>query len=216
MKNNFVISIALKFFIFVCILLVLSAVGLIVKSCTDCNCPPTKTFEYSISSFSVNQLERGDLMWIMNNIQQAGGNLIEFREDFGVCIAFEIENTIIANYKPVYSLFIQSAYADCPPGTFYPKNRIISIQVFSDKNFSETYPAGMDIAEFFKIYEGGSRLASFESYVNLAPSFSSPPDIWFRCVLTATAIEANEYKFTFVVGLSDERILEQSIKAILE
>ena len=214
MKNNYVIAKAMKFFRMIGILFVVS---LTMDRCgMDCReCPDVESFKYTISSFSITPLNREQLLKIMNNIQQAG-NMIEFRKDFGVNFLFETEQ--IANRKPVHSLFIQSAYAcKCPAPMFYPKDSIVSIQIYSDKSFDETHPAGANIAEFFKIDEF-SQLTSFEDYLKYtAPAFTSLfPYSWFRCVLTATTIEEGEYEFTFVVGLSDDRILEQSIKTILE
>jgi hypothetical protein len=121
---------------------------------------------------------------------------------------------------------MQSAYAcDCEGDIYYPKDKVVSIQVFSDKDFDETHPAGSDIAEFFKIRELGNyvqnqwqlTLVSFESYFEYpAQTFSGNPHIEIPCVLTATTIEAGEYEFTFVFKLSDERTLEQSMKSVLE
>jgi len=118
----------------------------------------------------------------------------------------------------VNSLFIQSAYAcDCEDAGYYLKERVTSIQVFSEKDFDETHPTSTDIAEFFKVYKGSGILTSFESYVKyLEPTFYTIIDLQFRCVLTANVFETGEYEFTFVVGLSDGRELKQSIKAVLE
>ena len=213
-------SIAKKFFRMVCILLVLVVVSLTVENCSDRNCPKHKMIEYSFSSFSVSQLEQSTLIWIMNQVQQAEDNPIEFRKDFGVNIGFETEKTVIANCEPVHPfniLFIQPAYADCVEDTYIPKENITSIQVYSDKDFYESYPAGTDIGDFFKIFGGNSRLTSFENFLK-SPTihYQAGLGLWFRCVLTATAIETGEYEFTFVIRLSDERILEQSIKTTLD
>ena len=222
MKNNtmknFVTSIAaltLKFFRMIGILLIFLVIGLTMERC--CRCPKTKSFEYSISSLSVEQLDHETLIWLMNKLQQAG-NPIEFRKDFGVVFLFETASTVIANSNSIHSFFIQSAYAcDCEAPTHYPKESITSIKVFSDKDFGETHPAGTNISDFFKIEDSRSQLTSFENYLEyFPPSFDGGVSLWFRCLVTATTIEAGEYDFTFVVELTDERIFEQSIKAVLE
>jgi hypothetical protein len=214
----------MKFFRVIGILLILLVVSLTTKRCsTDRNCPKVKSYESSFSSFEIHQLDGEELISIMNpsGVVAPSG----CRKDFGIEFVFEMENTEIANCKPVHSLFIQSAYADCPTPNYNPKERIISIQVFSDKGFDETHPAGTNITEFFKIYETEYKqnqwyviLIPFESYFKSLPAYfdSKPSFIKYLCVLTATTIEAGEYEFTFVVSLSDERTLEKSIKAVLE
>ena len=205
----------MKFFRKIGVLLILFVVSLTIETCINCKCPKIKSFEYSISSFNIIQ---SDLIGI--NVPP------ECRKDFAIWFVFETENTAIANCKPVNSLFMQSAYAcDCSGDMYYPKDKIVSIQVFSDKDFDETHPAGSDIAEFFKIRELGNyiqnqwqlTLVSFESYFEYPPqTFSGSPHIEIPCVLTATTIEAGEYEFIFVFKLSDERTLEQSMKSVLE
>jgi len=190
------------------ILLILFVVSLITERCgLYCECPKPKSFEYSISSFSFKQYDG----------LAALPSYVECRRDFGIRLVFETEKTVIANCKPLNSLFMQSAYAcSCNNDTYYPKDSIISIQVFSDKDFGETHPAGTDIAEFFKVLTGiHGPIISFESY------FERPIEDWrvlsdFVCVLTETNIKTGEYEFTFVVNLSDGRTLKQSIKTILK
>ena len=206
----------MKFFRVIEIFLFLFVVSLTTERCgMNCKCPKSQSFEYSISSFNIIQ---SDLIGI--NVPP------ECRKDFAIWFVFETENTAIANCKSVNSLFMQSACAcDCEGDIYYPKDKVVSIQVFSDKDFGETHPAGSDIAEFFKIRELGNyvqnqwqlTLVSFESYFEYpAQTFSGNPHIKFPCVLTATTIDAGEYEFTFVFKLSDERTLEQSMKSVLE
>ena len=199
----------MKFFRIIGVFLTLFVVNLVFESCIDNRCPKSKKFEYSILSFSLTQLDLE--VWF-----SALPDYVEFRRDFGVQFIFETEKTVMAkNCKPVNSLFMRSVYAlDCVPDTYFPKEKIISIQVFSDKDFGETHPAGTDVAEFFKVLMGFD-IVSFESF------FENPVEelsflLNFVCVLTATNIKAGEYEFTFVVNLSDERTLEQSIKSVLE
>ena len=221
----------MKFIRIIGILLILFVVSLTAERCFKCKCPKIKTVECSISSFSINQLDGEELKRIMAGSLPAGvvDNPLECRKDFGIEFVFETKNTVIANCKPVNSLFIQSAYAcECEEYQYYAREGIISILVFSDKDFDETHPAGTDITEFFKIHEWDAtqypylaKLTSFESYFKYprpSPASVIYHDYWYRfyCVLMATDIEAGEYEFTFVVNLSDERTLEQSIKAVLQ
>ena len=141
------------------------------------------------------------------------------RKDFGLWIAFYAD-PIVAKRHPLNSLFIQSAYAlDCVGDICSVKDSIISIQVFSDKDFGET-SAGSDIAEFFRLLKWdehslSSKLISFEDYLGFPkPDFGESRNFSIRCFLTNIAIEPGEYEFTFVVGLSDERTLTQSIKTV--
>jgi len=202
----------MKFIRIIGILFVLFVVSLITEKCVIdgfddyCKCPKSESFEYSISSFSFKQYDG----------LAALPSYVECRRDFGIWFVFETEKTVIANCKPLNSLFMQSAYAcSCINNAYYPKDRIISIQVFSDKDFGETHPSGTDIADFFNVLMGiHGGIISFESF------FEHPIPYWsvlsdFVCVLTATTIKAGEYEFTFVVNLSDERTLEQSIKTVL-
>ena len=203
----------------------LSIAGSIVESCL--RCPKYQPGEYSLSSFYTSPLSNKEIMSVIGGEQYAGEtNPYPFRTDFGVYIYFQCktDSTIEANYKPVNSLFIQSAYAfncgDRP--IFYPIDSIISIQVFSDKDFGETHLAGTDIAKFFKICEWNyatrvPSLTSFEDYLKRpAPILNGFYAIYFHCLITATNVESGEHNFRFVVKLSDERILEQSIKGVLE
>ena len=219
MKNiiiNLVKPIAMKIFRMIGLLLFLFIVSLTVGNCLPRKCRKTYKYEYSISSFSIRNFNRKELIWINYYIQQAGIT-IECRNDFGVDLVFETENTLIANCQPVNYLFMQSAHADCPFDMYYPKENIISIQIFSDRDFCETHPSGTNIVEFFKIYDGAPLyLISFEDYLKYPLPTDGRFYLQFRCVLTTAAIEAGEYEFTFVVELSDERIFEQSIKSVLQ
>ena len=196
----------MRIFRIIGILLFLLVVSLIMERC--CKCSNPKSIEYSILSFSFKQYDGLSVI----------PEYVECRKDFGIWFIFETEKKVIANCKPVIFLIMQSAYAvcECIEDTYYPKDKIISIQVFSDKDFGETHPSGTDISEFFKILVGiHGGLISFESY------FERPTDDWrvlsdFVCVITTTPIKAGEYEFTFVVSLSDGRTLEQSIKAVLK
>jgi len=215
----------MKIFKIIAIWVTLLVVSVAIESCF--NCPETFSFQYSLSSFEIHPIDKETIMSLMGNGRSdADSNPLVFRKDFGVEIKF-IADIKLANSGCAGSFFMQSAYAwSCEPDYFYPKNSIVSIQVFSDKDFGEKYPAGSNIAEFFQIREwpGGYYeetpfpwLTSFEEYFKRpAPVFSSNFDYSIICLLTATTIEAGEYKFNFVIKLSDDRIIEQSITAVLQ
>ena len=206
------------------ILLSLLIISLIVESCL--RCPERQYGEYSLSSIDILPFGNERIMMMMRGI--AGGaenNPHIFRKDCGVDIWFRFTTeTIAAEYKPVKSLFIQSAYAwQCGNDpVLYPIDSVISVQVFSDKDFGETHLAGTDIAEFFKIREWDGKtpfpkLTSFEEYLKRpARIIYNSYSTHLCCLITATNVEYGEHNFHFVVKLSDERILEQSVKGILE
>lgn len=201
------------------------SISLTFETCLLCKCGPPSSFEYSIVSFDTYLLDKEAIKSYMEGHNDASGEnpMNAIREDFGIQIVFETLTLPIAKCKPVSFSLIQSAYAcSCEDGMFYPKESIVSVQVFSNKSFGETYPTGSDVAEFFQVREWDGRtsypwLSSFKNY------FEHPADIanegfFFNiyCFLTAKNIEGGEYEFTFVVKLSDDRVLEQSIKAVLE
>jgi len=201
----------MEFFKKIGILLILFIVGLTIETCNkevlyECNCPESK-YECSILSFSVDQVNEDDLS------RRPIPESLECRKDFALVFKFDVERTFIAKCKPVHSLFLQSAFACSCYSPSYLKESIISIQVFSDKDFGETHPAGTDIAELFKILIGGTKLLSFEDFIEL-PDITSY--LRFACVLTETSIDEGEYEFTFVVNLADERSYEQSVKNIFK
>jgi len=208
----------------IAVLLSISIVSLIVQSCFCTKYPPGK---YSLLSFSVSPLDSERIIRVIGGTLYTGETEpYPFRTDFGVRISFQykIDSTIVTKHEPVKSLFIQSAYAliTCPGPIFYPIDSITSIQVFSDKDFGETHLAGADISEFFKIREWNGQtpfpwLTSFEDYLKRpATILDGSIFIYFRCLITATDVEAGEHNFRFVVRLSDERVLEQSVKGVLE
>ncbi len=210
--------------LFVAILSLLAA-GLIIESC--CKCEELPPSEYSFSSFEIHPMDNKAIMSAMEGYVGAGGadeNPFVFRKDFGVAIEFiAYDVNMLANCRHAGSFF-PSAYAcECPGSILYPKDSIVSIQVFSDKDFDETHLAGADIAEFFQIREWDSHtsspwLTSFESYFKRpAPVFYEGGFYWWiTCLLTATNLKSGEYEFHFVVRLSDKRTLEQSVKAVLQ
>jgi hypothetical protein len=194
----------------IAVLLTLFIVGFIIESCIKCE--KVFSFEYSLSSFELHPMDSEVIMWITDD-------LLVFRKDFGVEIEFKADINLLANCQHFSSFFIQSAYAwSCAHDTYYPKDYIVSVQVFSNKDFDETHPAGSNVVEFFQIRGwGGGGFHSFEEFLKYpAPEFSNMSSFRFTCLTTATALEAGEYEFNFVVTLSDERVLEQSIKAVLE
>jgi len=206
-----------RFFKIIGLWLILSAISLTANRCKH-KCDDTP-IEYSILSFSLTELGKEHLQWINEEIHP-----LECRTDFGVAVRFKSRYEKIVNYKPVNSFFIQSAYAtsiDCPEVKYYLLDSIVSIRIFSDKDFGETHSAGTDIAEFFKIQYGiyGEEfdywtLTPLESFYKSSTSLQNHS--MFNCVIVPVAVEAGEYEFTFVVELSDERILTNSIKAVLK
>jgi len=107
---------------------------------------------------------------------------------------------------------MQSAFACSCYYPSYLKESITSIRVFSDKDFGETYPAGTDIADLFKILISGTKSISIEDFIDFHDIMTYHSK--FVCVLTENTIDEGEYEFTFVVDLADERTFEQSVTSI--
>jgi len=202
----------MRFFRIIGIFLILSVITLTTNRCYRCD---TTSIEYSILSFSFIELSEEYLKWLNEHIYP-----LECRTDFGVNVRFKTEQNRIADYKPANSFFIQSAYAarECIEPKYYPLDSIVSIQIFADRDFGETHSAGTDISEFFKIHGlkfDFPALVSLENFYKHTSIFLDN-HFMFNCVLVPVAVEAGEYEFTFVVELSDERTLTQSIKAVLK
>ncbi|MCL2073042.1 MAG: DUF5034 domain-containing protein [Marinilabiliaceae bacterium] len=209
------------------ILLVLLIADLIVSSCI--RCPETFSFEYSFTSLVLHPIDNEEIMSIMGcNVGDADANPHIFRKDFGITIEFKTSVTKLAQHKQVSSFIVQTAYAlDCEEDKYYAKENIVSIGVFSDKDFGETHPAGTNIADFFQIREYFGNIDEFGPFpwlVSFDDYFNRPQQEYdyvsfnhsYTCLITATDVETGEYEFNFVVKLSDDRILEQSITAILK
>ena len=215
----------MRIFRIITALLSLSIVNLIVESC----CPELQYEEYSLSSFSISPMDRNGIMRAIGGTQYRGEKEpYPFRTDFGVHFLFSCtckrNITSMAKDIPVKSLFLQPAFATtpCPKHIYYPKDSIVSIQVFSDKDFDQKHLAGTNVADFFKICKSYGPnyvpiLFPFEEYLKYpAPILRDEKVIDFFCLITATHVESGEYNFRFVIKLSDGRILEQSIKGVLD
>jgi len=200
---------------------------LITESCFF-RCDKVYSFEYSFSSFVIHPMYNEEIMLLMgSDIGGADENPLEFRKDFGFHIEFIADITKVAKNKQTNNSLIQSAYAwSCEDDTYYPKNYIVSIQVFSDKDFDETHPVGSDISKYFKIREWFGPgdgfnlfpwLTSFDDYFGIGGYESKGGfNNKITCLITATTIETGDYNFNIVVRLSDDTFLEQSVQAILE
>ena len=217
-----------------CILSILLIIG-IAESCIICpECNPVY-MDYTISSLTLLNVDCYDQKRV-NSFGEDENRPID-KIHYGIKMVFNTRDIYAAICEPTNSLFIQSAYAcDCSPDEFYPQESIISINIFSDKNFGETHKAGTDISDLFGIMvwqekeqvppfpvEWGWALIPFADYLErIVPTWYLAIDnhgnrfFDFTCLMVSPPSEAGEYEFTVVVILSDERILEQSIKAILE
>ncbi|MDG5768295.1 hypothetical protein QA596_12595 [Balneolales bacterium ANBcel1] len=107
--------------------------------------------------------------------------------------------------------FIQSAYA-CSPIDPVSDDKILDIQIYSDKDFSDEYPAGENLAELFEVYalymrEGPGRINLID-YIAEEPNVpdqlilllqSSPSktsDIQFSVRYLQDGEKLNEFEFT--------------------
>lgn len=191
------------------ILLVFWLVGVVVEGC---GCPDPSHITCSVSSLKLAHLDDGN--WTNNPVP---------RSHYGILIEFEMKH--IAKIQPSASL-IRSAHAmeQCRD-VYIPKDTITSIQFFTELNFDASHPAGTDISDHFmamkvnvdwpagtETYEDISLADALKRWCDLNRDGYIEP---LSCVLV-TPPDAGTYIFRVVVGLSDGRELEQSIKAILE
>ena len=202
------------------IVLILPIVGIIIEAC--CRCEKPSPYAYSLSSFELYPMDSSAILSLKGN-ENANNNPLVFRKDFGVGLKFNAMPETTAACKFSTPFFIQSAYAcSCVKGKGYPKDSVVSMQVFSDKDFGESHKVGSDISEFFQVREWSEHtsfpyLISFENYFKRpTPKLQDYFYFWITCLLTATTVEAGEYEFNFVATLSDGRVLEQSIHAVLK
>jgi hypothetical protein len=151
------------------------------------------------------------------------------RNHYGIRMDFDMETHVAGGWMP--SSFIQSANAmeECKD-EYIHQDTIVSVQIYSDRDFGISFPTGTDIVETFKIrehkstYNPSSQLLDekivftpIADYLNRTSNYLD--DKWYFLPLVCMLVtppDVGEYTLRVVVRLSDGRELEQSIKAILE
>jgi hypothetical protein len=201
-----------------CVLLIFFISGLIAESCLDCN---EQTFTCSISSLRLASLDEQKEYFEIAEDRPVS------RDHYGIRIDFDVETQIAECRR--HGAFMQSAHAMGQCRDYYTYNdSIASIRIFSNRDFGDSFPAGADISEAFKVLRWkatynpttqqiGNDTVFFPiaNYLNRL-YISIESDISpFDCKLV-TLPDAGEYTFTVVAALSDGRELEQSIKVTLE
>ncbi|MDR2928171.1 MAG: DUF5034 domain-containing protein [Cytophagaceae bacterium] len=217
-----------KLFKAACILLISFITALIAESCDlGAKCDALTYYDCNFKSL---------YLWQAENLgsDQAPAQVEPrrvLRENYGIYMSFEM-NIEVREVQPVEqtakrqrteSLFIQSAYAVAPECDFYTqKDTIEYIQIFSDRDFDTSHPAGSDITDCFYATEHytSENNVSVNDYLNELVKYYSRVDITWPVgvslyCMPKTPPDAGEYTFTVVAQLSDGRRLEQSIKAVL-
>jgi hypothetical protein len=161
----------------------------------------------------------------LKNLDNSGEKAIESeslqlnKNAYGIRLYLEREKVVVAQAKPINSIFIQSAYAtscECPPEFLYfPSDSIVSIKIFTVNNFDNQHLENSDVTDCFRV--GVS--STIESYVakmryTYAIDYAYGVEYWVQelklDLLLMTAPTANnKQQFEIQVALSDGRILKQ-------
>jgi hypothetical protein len=186
-------------------LLVFPVVGLMVEGCCiDCDreCEYITHYSCNISSLSLAQ--------VVNIGDEFPPALTEIRpelkENYGVEMLFNVEFYEDSAGQQVLAKF---PFSDCV--SYHAKDSVTSIQIFSNKEFSTSDSASVDVTDCFKIWQGAREPAPISQHLSWTYTYSTA----IKCLLTSPPTTAGQYTFTVVAQLSDGRKLEQSIEAVL-
>lgn len=162
---------------------------------TDLNCGPFpdkfRVLDFSTSIKNVTHYDSSSRNIQLSEIQS---DSIQF-DKFAIDMYPVTEVFFSSVFDKINFQFIQSAYA-CSPIVPASDDKILDIQIYSDKDFNAEYPAGENLAELFEVYalymrEGPRR-------VNLIDFITEEPNAPDQLILLLQSgpSEASEIQFT--------------------
>lgn len=174
---------------------------------TDLNCGPfPDKFRVTDFSTSTKKVTHYDPSTISIQLSEIQSDSIQFNE-FAIAMYPVTEVFFSSVFDKINIQFIQSAYA-CSPIDPASDDKILDIQIYSDKDFSAEFPAGENLAELFEVYalymrEGPRR-------VNLIDFFAEEPNAPDQLILLLQSgpSEASEIQFSVLYLQDGEKLNE--------
>ncbi len=200
----------------VVLFLVLIPVVDLLYSCCDCDVE-TAYFTYSHKALFIKNLDNSGKGAIASDSLELNKNA------YGIRFSLEREkNGIAQNLKQANSIFVQPANAFsclCPPDCIYlPSDSIVSINIFTLKDFDDLHSENSDITEYFRVKHS---YATVEEYVaNIYYTFEYDIEAFsemlleFDLLLMTAPTAGSNQQFKVRVVLSDGRVLEQQTSEI--
>jgi len=174
---------------------------------TDLDCGPFpdkfRVTDFSTSIKNVTYYDSSSWSVQLSDIQ---GDSIQFNK-----FAIQMYPVTEVYFSSVLERFniqiIQKAYA-CSPIEPASDDKILDIQIYSDKDFNAEYPAGENLAELFKVYalymRDGSRRVDLVDFISEEPN---APD-QLILLLSSGPSEATEFLFSVHYFQDGEKLNE--------
>lgn len=193
-------------------LLLFPLVAEVVVSCCDCSDYILTQLFYTNKTITVTNLDNGG-----PEIKETVVPVVT-KTAYGLRAVIQTEK--LACIKTCPSLFIGSAYAfkcGCGPDYQYsPKDTIISIKVFTEKDFDDSHPAGAEISDYFKVFKPYLFSDINHYLVNQENVFVGYKEIvvTFDLLLMTPPASGVQHQFRIEVGLTDGRVLTETAKEV--
>ncbi len=187
------------------IIVFILALGLqFVTSCnTNCRCSPVRDIYYTNSGVTVKNLDsKLPVPFVTTSKIIAGAN-------YGIQIELQIQQLVRRKQNVNWGL-IQSAYAcSCIGDNYLAKESILSVEIFSNNDFSSDYPKNTDLSSLFKIKANNST-TTIEEHTKLINNHKyGYPNLFYGGVfLQVKPSVSSKHEFKIRITLSDGRILE--------
>lgn len=181
----------------------LALMAQLIVACVDCDCPPYREFNFTNKGISLNNLDASLPQPKVTNASTISS------ANYGVRIQLLTE--VIAWRKKTATWgFMQSAYAcSCAEDDYRPKEKIISLEIFSNNDFDATHPKNTDLSLYFNVKQnsGMVSIAKYLDYIREVTYLARYPFNEGVFLLVPPNIN-KKHKFRFKMTLSDGRILE--------
>ena len=159
---------------------------------------------------------------LLINLDNSGEHALETeslqinKNAYGIRLYLKREKNAVACTQQIQSIFVQSAYAtsvECPPEYIYsPTDSIVSIKIFTVKNFDNQHAENSEITDYFRVDHPYSTV---ENYVaTMQYTYEDDFEYWGQelkidlLLMTAPAGN-NKQQFEVQITLSDGRVLKQ-------
>lgn len=183
--------------------LAFALVAQLIVACVDCDCPPYRKFTFTNKGISLNNLDASlpqPMVTTASTISSA---------NYGVHIELITEVISWRKKRTSWGL-MQSAYAcSCAEDDYKPKEKILSLEIFSNNDYDATHPKNTDLSLYFNV-KRNSGTVSIAKYLDSIKDFEYLARYAFDegIFLQVPPNINKKHKFRFKMTLSDGRILE--------
>ena len=171
----------------------------------DCGPFPDK-FRVTDFSTSIKKVTHYDSSTLSIQLSEIQSDSIQF-DEFAIEMYPVTEVFFSSVFDKINFQFIKSAYA-CSPIDPASDDKILDIQIYSDKDFSDEYPAGENLAELFEVYalymREGPRRFNLIDFITEEPN---APD-QLILLLQSGPSEASEIQFSVRYLQDGEKLSE--------